>query len=307
MLLAAGCGSPNPPLRTITYQETRAYPDLATLPIGSVVYRDTVAKDYRPAYKHLAGLDFETFRYRVGDQQLIGYAAFPQGPGPYPTIIYSRGGKYDLGTWDMGRAALRLGSLAAAGFAVITYEYGDGTPDPAADEFGGKDVEYLTALIDTLAYFPKADPSRIGLYGWSRGAMMSFLALRDRPARIEAIAAGGAPSDMEALLAARPEIQTVFTQLIPDYAADPEFALARRSPIRHVRSFPSGTPVLLLHGTADRRVPVAQAKQMAAALTQAGIPNRLELFTGEGHGIEGELGQVHDLVVAWFSEHLYFD
>ena len=303
ILLATGCGSPGPTVTTITYQEVRDYPDLTEIPLGQLAYADAETKRFNPGYEHLSRLDLQTFKYRVGGQNLIGYAAFPKGPGPYPTIIYSRPGKYD-NNWDATRAALRLGSLAAAGYAVITYDYGDGTPDPAADEFGGKDVAYLTGLIDTVAHFPKADPHRIGLYGWSRGGVMSLLALQKRPRHVKAVVAGGTPGDLEALRAIRPTLDVLFEQLIPDYVQDPDYELRRRSPVYFAAELPSDVPILLLHGTDDEQVPTTQAMNLAAALTGAGIPNQLELFEGEGHGISGQLEEVHDSVVGWFALHL---
>ena len=61
---------------------------------------------------------------------------------------------------------------------------------------------------------------------------------------------------------------------MPDIAAD-------ASPVTHIH--PAAPPFLLLHGTADRLVPVLQSTGFAAALREAGVPVQLELIAGAGH------------------------
>jgi dipeptidyl aminopeptidase/acylaminoacyl peptidase len=51
------------------------------------------------------------------------------------------------------------------------------------------------------------------------------------------------------------------------------------------RDYPA---TLLLHGDQDTDVPCQQSIQMAAALSQHGIPNQLILFKGGGHGIDAD-------------------
>ena len=65
-------------------------------------------------------------------------------------------------------------------------------------------------------------------------------------------------------------------------------ALARLSPARVVRALAPGAtarmpPVLLLHGTADKSVPVQNALDYALALEAAGVPVRLKLYKGKTH------------------------
>ena len=61
-------------------------------------------------------------------------------------------------------------------------------------------------------------------------------------------------------------------------AAEPESL----SPMHHVR--PGLPPTLVLHGTADRTVPFAQAERFVAAMRDAGNTCELAAFEGEGHG-----------------------
>ena len=58
-------------------------------------------------------------------------------------------------------------------------------------------------------------------------------------------------------------------------------ARADASPINHVT--PQAPPFLLVHGTTDWLVPYAQSEQLAAALTEAGVPVRLVPVEGAEH------------------------
>jgi len=59
--------------------------------------------------------------------------------------------------------------------------------------------------------------------------------------------------------------------------------LAECSPIESVRH--ARVPVLLIHGDADRYVPVTMSRELFRAARDAGVPARLEIFKGGAHGI----------------------
>jgi dipeptidyl aminopeptidase/acylaminoacyl peptidase len=63
----------------------------------------------------------------------------------------------------------------------------------------------------------------------------------------------------------------------------------RASPLRYVN--PGDAPMLLFHGTKDELVPYEQAFQMATALTNAGVPGRVEILLGHRHGWGGETAE----------------
>ena len=49
--------------------------------------------------------------------------------------------------------------------------------------------------------------------------------------------------------------------------------------------------MLLFHGTKDELVPYEQAFEMATALTNAGVPGRVEILLGQHHGWGGETAE----------------
>jgi dipeptidyl aminopeptidase/acylaminoacyl peptidase len=56
-------------------------------------------------------------------------------------------------------------------------------------------------------------------------------------------------------------------------------------PIRNVT--PNFTPAILIHGTADTDVPYDESKNMALALTDAGVEHEFLTLPGVGHGFSG--------------------
>jgi dipeptidyl aminopeptidase/acylaminoacyl peptidase len=106
----------------------------------------------------------------------------------------------------------------------------------------------------------------------------------------------------------------VLTSDVPDFEA--ELGGSRPwdgvGPLRHQQLSPishagrARTPVLLLHGERDARVPVSQAVGFHRALCDGGAPAELVVYPREGHEIAERAHQVDLLgrVRDWFARHL---
>jgi dipeptidyl aminopeptidase/acylaminoacyl peptidase len=66
------------------------------------------------------------------------------------------------------------------------------------------------------------------------------------------------------------------------------------------------TPVLILHGEKDDRVPVGQARYFARGLRHYGCPFELVIYPREPHGIQERNHQLDVLrrSLAWFDHYL---
>ena len=83
----------------------------------------------------------------------------------------------------------------------------------------------------------------------------------------------------------------------------PEEDGVRISPILQVT--PDDPPTLLIHGTADRTVPVSHSERVYAAFEEAKVETELIIMEGAGHGFRGEQAeQATAARVKWFVEHL---
>jgi dienelactone hydrolase len=182
----------------------------------------------------------------------------PEGPGPFPVVVVLHGGD------GLSREYVSVAKdVAIAGFLVVVgcWQHGEmgsrvcseATPesewaaDPAANS--GKE---LIAFARTL---PDARADRIGLYGMSRGGYAALWA-----------ASTGAG------------VQAVVVDA-PAHAPD----------VHHVPPKPLevlaglATPVLMMHGTADKEIPVEQSREYEKAARDLGKPLVAVYFEGIGH------------------------
>ena len=152
---------------------------------------------------------------------------------------------------------------------------------------------------------PKVDETKIGMYGWSRGGMMTYLTL-PRTSDIKAAAVGGAPSDKTII--DRPEMETyVYAELIPDYWNNKEVELRKRSALYFAEDFPKDVPILILHGNSDSRVKSTHSLNLALEFEKHGIPYQLKIFEGGNHGLRGFREEVDEEVLRWFERFLKND
>jgi len=72
------------------------------------------------------------------------------------------------------------------------------------------------------------------------------------------------------------------------------------SPVYHVSR--DDPPTLILHGDADKLVPIQQAELIMARFKEAGVPAELSVKEGAGHGwnLQEDWGKIVD----WFDRHL---
>lgn len=254
-------------------------------------------------------LDCQLFLYTVGEVTVVGYSVRPiSHQYALPVIIYNRGGNASHAKINFRTLFNRIIPLAEQGFFVIASQYrGSGLEregiDPGVDEFGGKDVDDVMAIFDLIDKSPYTDKSRIGMFGWSRGAIMSFLAAT-RTDRLSALVVGGAPSDILEEVKTRPVMERVFEARIPNYNNNRESALKSRSVLYWAEKLPKSLPILILHGQADKNVTINSALNFAVELQKQEIPYRLVVYENGSHALLEVNQQVNSEVAQWFADKL---
>ena len=252
----------------------------------------------------LEKLEVRKVVYLSDGLKIRAYMAVPEGEGKVPCLIANRGGNPKLGVWDDDRATRALGKLASWGYIVIASQYRGADGSEGKDEFGGADVNDVLNLIPVLEKEPRCDASRIGMIGWSRGGMMTYLVLT-KSDRIAAAIVNSGAADLAADLKTRPEMERVYSALIPNYAENKAAAMAARSAITFAPKLHKNTPILLLHGTADWRTPATtNALPMADALLRAKHPFRMVLLEGGAHGIGEHREEVDRLSKEWLDRYV---
>lgn len=253
---------------------------------------------------YVTGVSTATTRitYRSDGRRIRGIVVVPRAPGRHPVVIFNHGGVGAVGRIVLSEI-LEFNRLAARGYVVLASAYrGEGGSEGSPDMDGG-DVADTLALLKVADQLPAADTSRIGMWGFSRGGFVTYGVLA-RTDRIAAAVIMGGPTDL-AGAPRRPEFDRfVYPDVIHDYARDPDAALARLSPIRWPGKLNAATPLLLLQGGDDARVPPTDALRMATALQALGRSYRLKLYEGGSHDLLADFADVRVEMDRWFDRYL---
>ncbi|HET7226698.1 MAG TPA: S9 family peptidase [Candidatus Eisenbacteria bacterium] len=148
---------------------------------------------------------------------------------------------------------------------------------------GVGDAWDVVSGVDALVQQGLADPDRVGVMGWSEGGYISAFLATHESRRFRAISVGAGISDWMTYY-----VNTDITPFTWQYLratpwSDPEI-YAKTSPITTVRD--ATTPVLIQQGDHDARVPVPDSFELWRALQDVGVPTRLVLYKGFGHGLD---------------------
>ena len=175
-------------------------------------------------------------------------------------------------------------ALSNAGFAwfSINYRLAPRNRWPACFE----DVRTAIRWVKAHAAEFKGDPTRIALFGHSAGGHLACLAATQATpeTRVQAVVGFAPVTDFEFELPARgglsPSLQGLFGQ--PKELNPASLALLREAaPINHVT--PGLPPFLLLHGDADKTVPLQESVNFQEKLKSSGVPCDLMVIPGAPH------------------------
>jgi dipeptidyl aminopeptidase/acylaminoacyl peptidase len=219
--------------------------------------------------------------YRSQGHRVVGYLVEPKRGGKLPCIIWNRGGNGEFGS--ITRSAIFGGSMAAfaqAGYIVIASQYSGNDGGEGKEHHGGSEIEDVFALYEILKKYPRADTGRIGMFGSSRGGMMTYLAL----ARVKWIRAAVVKAGLVNLfhqVKYRPKLQLLYKEAF----GGSKLEYKRRSVVFWTNKLSKKAPILLMHGTADWRVNVQDTLDMGQRLYNAKIPYRMIIYEGDDHGL----------------------
>ena len=250
---------------------------------------------------------------KVGDVELkLDMSRPTDGDGPFPAVLVIHGGAWRSGNKEQTRGALT--EFAKHGYVAVSPQYRFCPKETFPAQI--HDVKAAVRWLKSHAKDYKLDPDHIGAVGFSAGAHLSLMLGLTGPndglegetsegapdTRIHAVVNYFGPTDLAAA-----DIPEVSAPLIRDFlGGTPEEKpkeAAQASPLTYVSK--GDAPVLTFHGTKDPLVPHTQAVKLADALTAAGVPGRVELLVGAGHGWGGkELDHTMAETFAFFKRYL---
>lgn len=275
------------------------------------LYENQEAGLFLKKFHFLEHVDMYEITYLSDGLKIQSFAAIPKKGEKHPVIVYNRGGNRDLGALQLfrGRAkypvAYWFSKMASEGYVVIGCNYRGSGASEGEDEFGGKDINDVLNLLEVLEEIPEADTENIGMYGWSRGSTMTYLAMA-KSDKIKAAVAVAGKSDATNI--DRPEMESgVYAELIPNYWENKDEELKKRSAIYFADEFKKDVPLLLLHGNSDWRVKSVHSLNLALKLDELRVPYRLKIYEGGSHGLHAFREDVDAEILNWFNTYLKED
>jgi dipeptidyl aminopeptidase/acylaminoacyl peptidase len=265
-----------------------------------------------PQLDGVALADLRPLEWRSPDGLRVeGWLALPpgrEGERRLPLIVEVHGGPtWQWGNWFHGTWHDLAQTLAARGFAVFlpnprgSTGRGGAFVDANRHDFGGRDYDDIIAGLDMLIDEGIADPDRLGICGWSFGGFMAAWAIT-RTQRFKAAVAGAAPTNWVSKIGTT-DIGPFNEWNLGRVWDEPDRAW-ERSPIRYLRHVT--TPTLIVHGEADKRVPVTQGVELYLGLRGGGIDTELVTYPRQEHSFHERAFQLDLLerTVGWFERFL---
>ena len=226
-------------------------------------------------------------RFQSFDGESIPVFLFePRGEPPAPVVIEIHGGPEA----QRRRVWLPLVQFFVShGFAVaqpnVRGSTGYGKRFEHLDDVRKRldSVRDLVALHEWLARDERLDAERVALYGGSYGGYMVLAALAFHPDRWATAVDVVGISSFVTFLENTSEWRRGFRER--EYGSlehDRDF-LVEVSPLTHVDRIE--TPLFIVHGANDPRVPLGEAEQIHRALSEKGVRCELLVYEDEGHGL----------------------
>jgi uncharacterized protein len=238
-------------------------------------------------HEGITGVTFNSDGHR-----LVGVLYLARGEEPKPTVLLLHGCPGLEKNLDV---AVRL---REAGWNALAFHYRGCWG--SAGRYDLRTVPRdVTAAVDYLAGCQRVDPGRIAVLGHSMGGWAALMTAAAEP-RLRAVAVYGAAARLGVgLLLGPARVEEEFTRFLaatPEEFASQLTAVAEQMDGLEAAGAIGPRPLLVVHGTADRWVPVADARELAA---RAGPDCRYVEVQGADHAFSWHRAELADLIIGW--------
>jgi dipeptidyl aminopeptidase/acylaminoacyl peptidase len=190
-------------------------------------------------------------------------------PDPTPTYVYP------IMHWvEKGALVLRVNYRGSAG-------YGEKFRSLNVRNLGVGDMWDVVSGVEYLNKRGMIDTSRMGSMGWSQGGYISAF-LATNTTIFKAISVGAGISNWVTYYV-NTDITPFTRQYLKATPWDDMAVYMKTSPMTNINK--ARTPTLIQHGEFDRRVPIPNAYELYRGLQDRGVPSKLIVYKGFGHGI----------------------
>ncbi|WP_295936874.1 S9 family peptidase [uncultured Alistipes sp.] len=227
-------------------------------------------------------------------KQMLTWVILPPDFDPakkYPTLLYCQGGPQSVVSqfWSY-RWNFQL--MAAQGYVVVAPNrrglpsFGQEWLDQISGDYSGQNIRDYLSAIDDVAKEPWADESRMGCVGASYGGYSVFFLAGNHDKRFKAFISHCGIFNFESMYGETEELFFINNDYGGPYW-DKSNKVAQRSYANSPHKFVEkwDTPMLIITGELDYRIPYTQSLEAFTAARVQGIPARLVSFENEAHQV----------------------
>ncbi len=247
----------------------------------------------------------------ANQEQIHGWLVLPPGYDPqktYPLVQLMHGGPHTMNR-DSWSYRWNTHVFAAPGYIVTWVNrhgstgFGEKFCQSILNQWGDMPLDDILKSTDYLLQrFPNIDPKRLAAAGGSYGGYMAawveghtdrFACLIDHAGVNDFITQYGA--DVTAY---------GFTQVLGGTPWKNPEGMQKNNPVTYAKNFK--TPMLIIHGEMDYRVPYVNGTAFYAILQSMGVPSRLLIFPNENHWVLTPQNAIywHWEMQSWLARYL---
>ena len=228
------------------------------------------------------------------NKQMLTWVIYPphfDSTKRYPTVLYCEGGPQSTVSqfWSY---RWNFQMMAANGYIIVAPNrrglpgFGQKWNEQISGDYGGQNMKDYLSAIDAMAKEPFVDKNKLGCIGASYGGFSVYWLAGHHNKRFKAFIAHDGMYNLEAQYDQTEEMWFANWDLGGPYW-DKKNVIAQRSyansPHRFVQNW--DTPILVIHGEQDFRIPVTQGMSAFNAARLRGIPARFLYFPDENHWV----------------------
>jgi dipeptidyl aminopeptidase/acylaminoacyl peptidase len=228
----------------------------------------------------------------------------------WPMLTYCQGGPQgQIGQWFSFRWNFHL--MAANGYVVLAPNrrglpgFGRAWNDQISGDWGGQAMKDILSATDAMLDEDFIDKKHVGAIGASFGGYTVYWLMGHHKDRFACMIAHCGVFNLESMYGSTEELFFVNWDLGGPYWESPKTQrdYNRFSPHRFVKNWK--TPLLVVHGQKDFRVPVTQGIEAFTAAQVQRVPSRFLYFPDEGHWVQGPQNGVlwHRIFFDWLDRY----
>ena len=261
-------------------------------------------------YKELDPVSYEKFSFAgANGGRVHGQIVKPQGAtGKLPVLLLVHGGPQSSfgNSWSF---RWNPAVMASQGYAVVTIDfhgssgYGQAFTDSINQDWGGKPLADLKLGMAELGKIdPQLDTANACALGGSYGGYMMNWIAGNWPEGFKCLVNHAGIFDLRAMAFETEELW--FDEWDHGGPWWNRKDAEKWNPVNHVTKWK--TPMLVIHGEKDFRIPYSQGLATFTALQRQGIESKLLIFPDENHWILKAKNSIqwHRTVFDWVAKHL---